>query len=136
MPARNETFPWPSHYGHYDYFEGVVGRHGKVASLSPQGDGVYELVRSQGDTLRLFICECYAFGVAEYIETVDRLGPLNVVVINSAWCGYAPDAKRYCRDSGVGLFRIGELMSALHRNDLWQHLTKAEEEYFKKVGWL
>jgi len=34
MPARNETFPWTSHYGHYDYFEEQMTNHGKVASLT------------------------------------------------------------------------------------------------------
>lgn len=87
MPAHSEHFPWPSHYGHYKYFEGQMNRHGKVASLTAEGNGVYQLTRSRGDTLRVFICECYVFGVAEYIETIEQLGRLNAVIINSAWCG-------------------------------------------------
>src|SRR3546814_12029570 len=43
----------------------------------------------RGDVLRLFICECYAFGVADYIETTGKLGHLDLVIINSAWCGHA-----------------------------------------------
>src|SRR3546814_5256989 len=58
------------------------------------------LRRTRGDVLRLFICECYAFGVADYIETTGKLGHLDLVIINSAWCGYSPDAKRYCREIG------------------------------------
>jgi hypothetical protein len=136
MAAHSETFPWTGHYGHYRYFEGQMERHGRVASLVPQGNGVYELTRTRGDTLRVFICECYAFGVAEYIETVGQLGKIDAVIINSAWCGYSPDAKRHCRDEGVGLFKIAELMGALHRDDYWLYLTDAEHEYFKTQGWL
>jgi len=136
MAARNEIFPWASHYGHYDFFENQLNGHGRVASLTAQGDGIYELIRMSGDTLRVFICECYAFGVAEYMETVDRLGRVDAVIINSAWCGYTSDAKRQCRDSEVGLFKIGEFMGALYRDDYWRYLTAAEEEFFKKQGWL
>lgn len=136
MPAHSETFPWPSHYGHYNYFESQMKKHGKVASLTAEVGGVYSLTRTQGDTLRVFICECYAFGVAEYMETVERLGDMDVVIINSAWCGYTPDAKFYCRESNVGLFKIGEFMGALNRDDYWRYLTDGEKEYFKKQGWL
>lgn len=136
MTAHSEHFPWLSHYGHYSFFETQLKKHGKVADLTAQGDGVYELTRTQGDTLRVFICECYAFGVAEYMETVEKLGHVDVVIINSAWCGYTPDAKLYCRESNVGLFKIGEFMGALHREDYWGFLTDDEKEYFKKQGLL
>jgi len=90
-------------------------------SLTAHGNGVYELTRTQGDTLRVFICECYAFGVAEYMETVDRLGKIETVIINSVWCGYTPEAKHCCRNAGVGLFKISGFMAALHRNDYWMY---------------
>lgn len=136
MTAHSEIFPWASHYGHYNYFVSQMKQHGKVTSLTANAGGVFELTRMQGDTLRVFICECYAFGVAEYMETVEQLGEIDVVIINSAWCGYPPDAKQHCREAHVGLFKIGEFMAALHRSDYWRYLTDAEEEYFKKQGWL
>lgn len=136
MSGHSASFPWPSYYGHYRYFEEKMDRHGKVTSLKVEGNGVYQVTRTQGDRLRVFICECYAFGIAEYIETVEQLGRLDAVIINSAWCGYSPDAKRHCRDGNVGLFRIGEFMGALHRADYWAYLTAKDEEYFKKEGWM
>jgi len=136
MAGHSKSFPWPSYYGHYRYFEEQMDQHGKVASLKAEGNGVYQLVRTQGDTLRVFICECYAFGIAEYIETIEQLGHLDAVIINSAWCGYSHDVKRHCRDRSIGLFKIGGFMGALHRNDYWAYLTDHEEEYFKKQGWL
>jgi hypothetical protein len=136
MTGHSQNFPWPSYYGHYDFFEGQMGKHGRVAALTPQGNGVYELTRARGDNLRVFICECYAFGIAEYIETVEQLGPINAAIINSAWCGYSPDAKRHCREESVGLFKIGEFMGALNRDDYWNYLTEYEQEYFRRQGWL
>lgn len=137
MPAHNDSFPWMSYYGNYRYFEDKMAQHRKVKSLEKAGEGLYSLTRTQGDTLSIFICECYAYGVLEYLHTVEQLGAkVDVVVINSAWCGYSPDAKKHCREAHVGLFRVGELMGALHQADYWNHLTESEEEYFKKQGWL
>jgi hypothetical protein len=136
MPAHSDNFPWPNYYNHFDYFEGAMQQHRKIASIKMEGSGVYRLVRLKGDTLRIFICDCYAFGVAEYMETVKQLGAVDVVIINSAWCDYSPDAKWHCRNEHVGLFRIGEFMSALHRDDYWAHLTDQEKEYFKEKGLL
>lgn len=136
MAAHSEIFPWRSHYGHYKYFEGLMAKHAKVTSLTPKGDGVYNLTRSQGDTLRVFICECYAFGVAEYMETVERLGRIDALIISSMWCSYSPNAKRNCRDTNVGLFTIRGFMGALHHKEYWNYLTAEEKEYFKEQGWL
>lgn len=136
MAGHSENFPWLSYYGHYKYFEGQMHQHGMVASLTAEGTGVYCLGRTQGDTLRVFICECYAFGIAEYLETIEKLGRLDTVIINSAWCGYSPEAKRHCRDENIGLFAIGEFMGALHRDNYWSYLTDKEEEHFLKQGWL
>ncbi len=136
MTAHSEEFPWPSYYGHYQFFEGLMERHDCVSSLTAEGGGVYELNRTRGDKLRVFICECYAFGIAEYMEVVEQLGTIDVVIINSEWCGYSPDAKLHCRQENVGLFKIKEFMAALNRRDYWAYLTRAEKEYYEKHGGL
>jgi hypothetical protein len=132
MAAYSETFPWPNSYGHYNYFEEQMKWHNKVSSLSKNGDGTYNLKRTQGDTLRVFICECYAFGIAEYMETFQKLGKLDAVIINSAWCGYSYQAKEHCRKAQVGLFKVGEFMGALNIKDYWNYITPEEKELLKK----
>jgi hypothetical protein len=132
MGGHSENFPWPSYYGHFGFFEARMNQHGRVVSLVAEGNGTYQLTRTNGDTLRVFICECYAFGIAEYMETVENLGRLNAVIINSAWCGYSPDAKRHCREERVGLFKIDEFMAALHHDDYWNPLTNDESEYLEE----
>lgn len=134
MPAHSKSFPWSSHYGHYNFFEAQMRKHDNITSLNAKGEGTYDLIRKRDDHLRVFICECYAFGVAEYLEIFDRLGKIDVVIINSVWCGYSHDAKIYCRESNVGLFTIGEFMAALNQNEYWLYLTKDEIKYFKEIG--
>lgn len=136
MAAYSETFPWPNSYGHYNYFEEQMKWHDKVSSLVPHGNGTYMLTRVQGDTLRIFICECYAFGIAEYMETVDQLGEVNSIIISSAWCGYSYQAKEHCRKARVGLFKIGEFMGALKLRDYWNYIAPEEKERLKKKGLL
>jgi hypothetical protein len=92
------------------------------------GNGLYEITTKYGDTLRVFVCECYSFGAAEYIETVEELGDLDAILINSAWCSYTIEAKHLCRKNKVGLFKIADLMSALNKQALSTHLNKDEKE--------
>jgi hypothetical protein len=135
MTAQNNEFPWMSYYGHYKFFEDRMLSHDKVYDIQKTGEGIYELRLGEEKVIRVFICECYSFGLAEYYETVDKLGKIQAVIINSNWCGYAAEAKRFCREHGVGLFSIGEFMAALNMKNYWEYLTKEEREYFKEQGW-
>lgn len=113
-----------------------MNAHSRIAGLKAHDDGIYDLTTEFGKTLRIFVCECYSFGAAEYIETTQVLGRLDAIIINSAWCGYTTDAKRLARSNKVGLFTIGGFMSALNKAKLWDYLTKAEQELFRTNGWL
>lgn len=136
MPAHSENYPWPSHYGHFNFFESRMRSHGRVRNCTPVGGGVYELTRNNGEVLRVFICECYAYGVAEYLETIENLGSVDVAIINSAWCGYTDEVKFHCRDLQVGVFTIGEFMGALNRVDFWNYFTEDQEERYREIGLL
>ncbi|BCJ09498.1 hypothetical protein PRtIB026_A08750 [Pseudomonas sp. RtIB026] len=128
MSAQNKSFPWMSHYEEYNFFEERMREHSKVSSLKNIQDGLYELTLRNGSTLKVFICECYSYGVAEYEETIQKLGHLDAIIINSNWCGYSADAKLYCRKRSVGLFKIRDFMAALNLTRHWEYLTDYERE--------
>lgn len=132
MPAHNKEFPWMSYYGNYKFFENRMVSHSKVYNIRNIGDSFYDIKLTDGEKLRVFICECYSFGLAEYYESVERLGELDAVIINSNWCGYSMDAKLHCREHEVGLFDISGFMAALNMKNFWEYLTKQEKEYFEK----
>ncbi len=136
MPAHSQDFPWPSYYGNYYFFETRMRAHNCVTNIEPLGNGLYTVTRDAGQPLQVFICECYSFGVAEYFESIEKLGPLDAVIINSNWCGYTYEAKRLCREQKVGLLKIGDFMAALNRQEFWTYLDEYETEYFKEQGWL
>lgn len=131
MPAHNDSFPWVSYYGHYQFFERQMRSHSKVSDIRNTGDGLYAVELIDKRTLVVFICECYSFGIAEYYESIERLGDLNAVIINSNWCSYTMDVKLQCREHNVGIFDIKGFMAALNLKNYWEYLTKEEKEYFK-----
>lgn len=128
MPAHNNSFPWMSYYGNYKFFEDRMLTHSKVARMRNTGEGLYEIDLNDGTTLVVFICECYSFGVAEYHESVENLGNLDAVVINSNWCGYTMDVKLHCQEQNVGVFDIKGFMAALNLKNFWEYLTKEEKK--------
>lgn len=136
MPAYSNVFPWPSYYGHFDFFEQRMRSHSRVHDLRALGNGRYQLIKVDGTSLEVFVCECYSFGAAEYLETTSKLGRLDAVIISSNWCGYTPEAKAQCRSEKVGLFNIRDFMAALNRQDFWVYLDEWEEKRLKDRGLL
>jgi hypothetical protein len=109
--------------------------HSRVLNFRSVGAGLYEIGLVSGSTLRVFVCECYSYGVAEYFESKRNLGWLDVIVINSVWCGYTSEVKLICRGERVGLFRIGDFMAALSKPELWSYLNEQDVKSFKENGW-
>ena len=134
MAAFSDTYPWPSHNGGFSFFEHRMRTHSRVASLVPMDTGLYLLATDTGKSLVVFICDCYSYGVAEYIETISKIGNVDVVIINSVWCGYTDDVKLQCREERVGIFNIKDFMGALNRPDYWLYLNEYDRERFKERG--
>jgi hypothetical protein len=131
MPAENEHFPWLSYYGHYNFFEARVKAHNKVENLKKVETGLYSVRLMDGRLIKVFVCECYSFGVAEYYEAVGKLGHLDAVVINSNWCGYTSEVKLACRLEKVGVFNISGFMAAMNLHEYWNYMTEEERKRLK-----
>jgi hypothetical protein len=136
MAAHNNEFPWMSYYGNYDFFEKRMLEHSKVNEITKINPSLYQIERLDGRTMKVFICECYSFDVAEYIEACEEFGELDAVIISSNWCGYTFDVKRNCMSEQVGVYDISGFMAALNMGNYWQYLTKHEKKQFEKNGWL
>lgn len=107
MAEEFSAYPWPSYYGHFNFFEARMRGHSRIKGLKNDGGGVYDLTLTTGDTKRIFICECYSFGAAEYVETNGKLGSLDAIIINSAWCGYPiPTANHFDQGHDVSVVRL------------------------------
>lgn len=136
MPAHQEHFPWMSYYGNYHFFEQRMLEHSKVDEVRKATSSLYDIVLTDGRVIRTFVCECYAFDVAEYMEVCQELGEVNAVVISSNWCGYSPGVKRHCMGQEVGVYDIRGFMAAINKKDFWRYLTEDEKEIFEENGWV
>ena len=135
MPAHNEDYPWMSYYVNYDFFEKRMREHSKVKTIKKVNSSLYQIELTNGRVIKTFICECYSFGIAEYIESQENIGELNAVVISSNWCGYSLDVKRHCMNEYVGVYDIGGFMAAINKKNYWEYLTEYEKEKFEEKGW-
>lgn len=136
MPAHQDSFPWMSYYGNYDFFEQRMHEHSKVNEVKKITPSLYDILLTDGRAIRTFVCDCYSFDVAEFIEVCRELGEVNAVVINSNWCGYSPNVKRHCMSQKVGVYDIRGFMAAINKTNYWEYLTEVEKEMFEKRGWL
>lgn len=136
MPAHNQEFPWMSYYENYEFFESKMNDHSKVDSIRKTADSFYHIKHSDGTLIKVFICECYSFDVAEYIETYQNLGEVNAIIINSNWCGYTFNVKHHCMNKKVGVYNINDFMAALNMRNYWEYLNKSEKKKFKENGWI
>ena len=92
----------------------------------------------RGSLIKTFVCQCYSFDVAEYIEVTEKLGEINAVVI------YRLKLVRIfinCKTllyekTRVGIYSITGFMAAININHYWDYLTEFEIEQFKEKGWI
>ena len=132
MPAHNSTFPWLSYYGNYKFFEDRMREHSKVQDIKNIDTGLYNVLLVDGRVLRVFICECYAFGDASCHETVENYGSVNAVIISSNWCGYDFEMKLARIQERVGVFDIKGFMVAINKLNYWEYMTEEERDRLKR----
>lgn len=58
---------------------------------------------------------CIHLGLADYYAIREQDPSLDAIVVLSVWNHYSPQADRAGKADGVGIFKPGELMSALHK---------------------
>jgi hypothetical protein len=135
MPSHEDNFPWMSYYGNYSFFEQRMREHSEVKVVRSVATSLYHIELTDGRVIKTFICECYSFDVAEYMEVCEKLGDIDAVVISSNWCGYSPGVKHYCMNEEVGVYDIRGFMAAINKKNYWEYLTEDEKKQFKKNGW-
>jgi len=134
MAAYSEDFPWLSYYGQYDFFEDRMEEHSNVKAITKISPSLFTITLHNDTELKVFVCECYSYGMAEYYETVENLGNVDIIIISSLWCSYTGDVRYQCYLKGVGVFNIKGFMGALNAQNPCKYLTKGEKEYYKEQG--
>lgn len=98
-----------------EFFVQRMSEHTQVTSIEKLNSQVYILNRDSKEDVRAWVCDVYTLGVADYAAIRAADPTVNCVVTLSGYNEYTDQVKREGRADGVGIFKIGELMSALHK---------------------
>jgi hypothetical protein len=105
-----ENQPWRQHQ---DY---VLKRldSSPVVSAVQVFDRFHYVVQRPGKTeLVVYLTNKYVLSVADVMEILDEAPNTNCIVSTMDYNQYSPEAKEYCMELGVGLFRVVELLGAV-----------------------
>jgi len=87
--------------------EGVENEHQQLIILS----------RSNGSPLRVHMTNLYIVGLADVAEILADEENIDAIVTLSGWNSYSSEAKSYCKDRDIGLFKFKEFLGAVYFND-------------------
>jgi hypothetical protein len=76
---------------------------------------VYVLERVGLPPVRVWICDVYTLGIADYMAIRAEDPDVDAILTISMWNSYTDRAKQQGLAEGVGVFNTQELMGALHK---------------------
>jgi hypothetical protein len=100
----------------FEFFETAIRGHSRVKRLARVADQAYVVERQSLPEVRVWLCDIYTLGVADYYAIRDADPEVNAIVVVSIWNSYTADAVQQARNDDVGIFTPKEFMSALHRS--------------------
>lgn len=89
-------------------------QRGSVDDVTEVDDHHYVVEREGKPTLYVYLTNKYMLSVADVMEILEESVLTNCIVSTMGHNRYSPEAKEYCRDLGVGLFRTPELLGAVY----------------------
>lgn len=88
-----------------------------VVSRVEEVDDFHFVVERPGkSTLRIYLTNKYILSVADIMEILNDSPETTCIVSTMDYNQYSPEAKAYCAEQGVGLFKAVELFGAVYRD--------------------
>jgi len=97
-----------------DYFIKLTRNHNAVSNVEKIADYVFRIKRNNKPSINVFLTNIYIVGEADVHEIISSNSQISCIVTVSNWNSYTEDAKRLCKDLGIGLFVVSEYYGALH----------------------
>lgn len=124
----NGSNDWDVSYSRITWLEKFLRAHDNIDILSRTHDILFTVQRRrQGDILRILCCDEYTMGITKIMRGLSEFGDINIFYIGGGWCGYTPEAKKYCLEQSIGVFVTDEMTGALWRNEYWTYHRKDED---------
>ncbi len=109
--GRYEKRPRPEHRA---YLVQRLGTKPTVSSVEEMDDFHFVVDRYDKSQIRIYLTNKYILSVADAIEILEASPDTTCIVSTMDYNHYSPEAKEYCRERNVGLFRTGELFGAVY----------------------
>lgn len=85
-----------------------------VVEVSQESDQIIHVRRVKYSSLSVFMTNSYIVSLADVHEILTQAAHVNTIVTMSAWNGYTKEAKQFCKERGIGLFRFKEFLGAVY----------------------
>ena len=85
-----------------------------VRTVRRESNQLIIVKRNTLPSLRTFMTNIYIVSLADVHEIFAKAGKVDAIVTMSAWNGYTPEAKAFCKERRVGLFEFKEFLGAVH----------------------
>lgn len=109
--GRYEKLPRPEHI---EFLIGGLMTKPTVASVTQIDAHHYDVERYDKSSLRIFLTNQYLLGLAEVIAILAESPDTNCIVSTMNYNHVAPEAKQFCMDQHVAVFRTAELFGAVY----------------------
>lgn len=106
-----ENQPWQPHQ---DYLLKRLNGSPVVSNVQALSRFHYVVERPGKTDLILYLTNKYILSIADVIEILDEAPETNCIASTMDYNQYSPEAKAYCMELGIGLFRVVELLGAVY----------------------
>lgn len=101
---------------HRDFLVSRLRTNGFVTRIEEIDDFHFLVERSGKTDIRIYLTNKYILSVTDVMEILDRSPETTCIVSTMNYNQYTPEAKEYCMERGVGLFKAVELFGAIYRD--------------------
>jgi hypothetical protein len=98
------------------FFVQTLTAHTRVKTVEADNGNVYVIERHNLPGVRVWVCDVYTLGIADYLAIREQSPDVGCIVTMSGYNAYTPQAKAQGLGDEVGVFKFKELMGALHSN--------------------
>jgi hypothetical protein len=117
MSPEGHTWNDPPRRTTQDFLVQILEGHDRVREVVKLSANRYDVERSRGEPLKLFLTNVYILGEADYERLRSEYPEVNVIVLASNWNSCTMAVKDRAIDEGVAIFDFSALMGAANITD-------------------
>ena len=85
-----------------------------VTDVTKEGEQLITVNRRNQPDITIFMTNCYIVTIADVYDILNEANNIDGIVTLSPYNSYTDEAKTYCKDLKIGLFRFSEFMGAVY----------------------